>query len=103
MMVEVLSTFKTQPPMLIHAMSQRKVLSIGEPLPKLCKDCVHFRHNPLHNVQFAKCRRIFYIDLISGQKDLMYASLARETDCKGNHFEEKPKQWFEAYFIQEEC
>lgn len=76
-------------------MSPSQVVSIGEPLPNLCKNCVHFHHNPLHNIQFAKCRRAFSIDLVTGKKEFPYASVARQFDCRGEQYEERPKRWYE--------
>ena len=66
----------------------QKIIQNVTKMPYLCIDCKYFKYDSLlYNGTFAKCTKIFKIDLVSGKRVYEYASLAREFDCKEKYFE----------------
>ena len=61
--------------------------------PVLCKNCVHFR-SQIGRLEFGKCHHYYEIDLVTGEKAYMYASIARQHLCGGEHFRQRKKSWF---------
>ena len=57
--------------------------------PVLCKNCVHFRSAWLGRLEFGDCHHSYEIDLVTGEKTYMYASVAREYACGGEHFQQR--------------
>ncbi len=60
-----------------------------DPDPVLCRDCVHFR-SQLGRTEFGKCHHRGEVNLVTGEKTFMFASVAREHTCMGEHFERMP-------------
>lgn len=64
--------------------------------PKLCKDCVwfkpdddHFPQDTSRGLKFGSCQYFGNIDLVSGVVTYEFASVARETICKGELWTKK--------------
>ena len=61
--------------------------------PVLCRNCVHFR-SQIGRLEFGKCHHSYEIDLVTGEKTYLYASIARQHLCRGEHFRQQ-KSWLD--------
>ena len=52
-----------------------------------CKDCKYFVPPLKYDLKYGNCRKFGTLDLVTGEKTYLFASTAREHDCKGKHFE----------------
>lgn len=52
-----------------------------------CKDCKFFVHHPKYDTKYGNCKKFGYVDLVTGEKTYLFASTAREQDCKGKYFQ----------------
>ena len=77
--------------------------SLNDVKPNLCRNCVHFMPNKLFSTKdinryaHGKCKYYHSIDLVTGEIEYKYASIAREYDCKEEHYAQKevvPKTWW---------
>jgi hypothetical protein len=77
--------------------------SLSDPKPNLCRNCVHFMPNKVYSKNEisrytnGKCGYYHSIDLVTGEIEYKYVFLAREYDCKGEHYTKKeivPKTWW---------
>ena len=66
-------------------------------IPKLCKNCKYLTKNGFLGYNFARCTKIYSINLIDGSYIYEYASISREYKCKAEYFEEKEKTSFEKF------
>jgi hypothetical protein len=57
------------------------------PQTNFCKDCKHIRKG--FPSSLSKCSKFGKVDMVDGYIIYSYASIAREYECKGEHFEKK--------------
>lgn len=59
------------------------IVAAGKPLPRLCRDCIHFRPNPTldvanpANIEYGHCTYLADVNLVTGEPTYFYAQTMR--------------------------
>lgn len=73
----------------VSASHTKVPVDTGNPLPKnTCINCKHFKPAFLTPNRFGTCKKFGTFNLVDGSIEYPYASIAREYNCKGEHFDD---------------
>lgn len=59
------------------------------PMGPLCKHCKHFLQPVDTKARYGRCARFGRINMVDGSQEFWYASMVRDSHCKGDWFEQR--------------